>query len=141
MNDGAVKKMRENSTSDYSFKPYDESNGYTPPLHEGTVNQRLLTAEQSGGSVSVVHGVIQPDGTALAHFHNRSSQLLYIIDGVCEVILGDDHISMAPGDTVLIPPGVCHKVKVTSDSPLKLVNVYYPALMEGDTISCKEVKE
>lgn len=107
---------------------------YSPPRHTGTQNLRLLDGQISGGKVSVVHGEIQPDGEAQPHFHKVSSQFTHILSGECILRLDDQEHQLKPGDSCFIPTDVTHQVVVTSTEPLKLINVYQPALLPEDIL-------
>lgn len=45
------------------------------------------------------------------HFHSRTEELYYVVAGAGEVTLGDTKTEVKPGDTVIIPIGVHHKIR------------------------------
>ena len=48
--------------------------------------------------------------------------------------LGESERDVAPGDTVVIPPGVTHKIWASDDAPLKLLCCCAPAYSHEDTV-------
>lgn len=111
---------------------WDDLTPYSPPAHQGTSNRRLLTGEQTGGRLSMVHGRLQPGGRAERHLHRHSAQITHILAGRCTVDLDGEIDTLGPGDTVYIAPGRRHEVVVDGDEPLELVNVYQPPLQPDD---------
>jgi mannose-6-phosphate isomerase-like protein (cupin superfamily) len=43
------------------------------------------------------------------HYHKRSTEVYYVLEGKGKLELDDETIDMKPGVTVLIPPGVRHR--------------------------------
>lgn len=123
--------MTSNNSGYHTFLIKD-LDAYTPPRHTLTENHRLLPGEYVEDKFNVVRGQIEKGGSALPHFHKISQQFLHITSGTCEVTLGDDVVSLGAGDSIFIDTEVPHKVIVTSDDPLELINVYTPALQTGD---------
>ena len=104
----------------------DRMAGYTPPLHSGTRNVRLVEAAEAGG-FEMVLGRVEPGGVAERHFHEASYQAMYVTGGRCEVALGDEPPEICgPGTIVRIPPGLEHKVTSLGPEPLEVVLVYSP---------------
>lgn len=101
---------------------------YIPPGHEGTVNIRLVD-KTFCGTFEMNLGVVQPGGEASPHLHEDEHQVIYILDGNAEVVLGDDPaVVCGPGAVIEIPPKLLHAVYVTGDRPLKALVLYSPPL-------------
>jgi mannose-6-phosphate isomerase-like protein (cupin superfamily) len=47
--------------------------------------------------------------------------------------LGDEEFSIAPGDSILIPPGTPHCLRNTGDQPLRLLCCCAPPYRHEDT--------
>lgn len=105
---------------------------YTPPLHSGTNNRRLLDTLTSGGQFSVVHGSIAQGGEAEDHYHSHSSQFVHILEGMCRLFCDGESFDLEPGDSAFIPVGVRHRVEVPNPGGVELINVYQPALEPED---------
>jgi quercetin dioxygenase-like cupin family protein len=48
-------------------------------------------------------------------------ELLYVVSGECDHLLGEDLFHLTPGSVIRIPRGVKHWAKCTSDEPLVAV--------------------
>lgn len=58
-----------------------------------------------------------------AHVHPNCSEILHVLSGSCEHLVGKKWYKMKTGDTVRIPAGVPHRAR-TLKEPLKAVIVY-----------------
>jgi len=101
---------------------------YSPPLHEGTVNRRLLPADLGAG-FEMAHGTLAPGGSASRHLHRTEWQVIYMLDGTGELEIGDEpRRALKAGDMVRIPPGTPHLFEVTGERPAKVIVIYSPPL-------------
>lgn len=101
---------------------------YIPPGHEGTVNIRLIDKDFCG-AFEVNLGVVQPGGEASPHSHETEHQVVYIIDGKADVVLGDaPAVECGPGTVIRIPPKLEHGVYAKGDRPLRVMVLYSPPL-------------
>jgi mannose-6-phosphate isomerase-like protein (cupin superfamily) len=91
-----------------------------PELH-GNVRQSLAEASIAAG------------GGSLLHRHRESEELYHILSGTGRMTLGGEEFAIAPGDTLLIPPGIPHRLRNTGDEPLRLLCACSPAYRHGDT--------
>lgn len=99
---------------------------YSPPLHDGTVNRRLVGPELGAG-VEVIQGRLEPGGTASRHLHRESWQIILFQKGRARVELGDDVVQeVGPGTVVRIPPMTPHHVEILGDEPAELLVIYSP---------------
>lgn len=73
-------------------------------------------AEQTLGVVEIEPGQRNP-----LHSHPNCEELLYVLSGTCEHLLGDEIFEMGPGSVIRIPRGVRHWARCTSDEPLRAV--------------------
>ncbi len=48
-------------------------------------------------------------GGARSHYHRKTTEVYYIMEGVGEMELGDQVYAVRPGHAILIPPGVPHR--------------------------------
>ncbi|MEE1667787.1 cupin domain-containing protein [Streptomyces sp. WAC07094] len=47
-------------------------------------------------------------GPARPHFHTRSAEMFYILDGTAQLLSGDRVVTAEQGDLVVVPPGAAH---------------------------------
>jgi len=91
------------------------------PGVQGNVNQSLAEAS------------VPPGSSTLLHRHQKSEELYHILSGSGRMTLGDEDFDVAPGDTILIPPGIAHCLHNTGDQPLRLLCCCTPAYRHEDT--------
>ncbi len=107
---------------------------YIPPGHADTVNVRLVEKDFCG-RFEMILGTVQPGGEAEPHLHETEHQVIYVIDGLCEVGLGDaPTVECGPGTVIEIPPGVMHAVVAKGDRPLRCIVLYSPPLAPRDDV-------
>jgi len=67
--------------------------------------KRLITGQDSDkNSFSVVKF-----SDAQKHYHKRTTEFYYCLDGEGVLELGDDKVALTPGTLVMIEPGVAHR--------------------------------
>ena len=99
---------------------------YSPPLHDGTVNRRLVEAGLGAG-VEVIQGRLEPGGTASRHMHREAWQIILFQKGRARVELGDGIAQeVGPGTVVRIPPMMPHYVEILGDQAAELIVIYSP---------------
>lgn len=101
---------------------------YQPPMHSGTVNRRLVSADLGAG-VEVVHGTLQPGGAGHRHSHDKEWQVIILLKGQGRLELGDEPAQLIQaGATVRIPPRTPHFFEVTGEEEAELIVIYSPPL-------------
>ncbi|MGP8246873.1 MAG: cupin domain-containing protein [Bryobacteraceae bacterium] len=58
------------------------------------------------------------------HMHPNCEELLYVLSGSCEHIIGDSKVVLHAGDLLRVPRGVKHQAIVLGDEPLRAVISY-----------------
>lgn len=84
--------------------------------------QSLAEAEVPGG------------GSTAEHFHRSSEEIYYFTGGAGVVRIGDQEADVGPGDLVVIPPGVRHKLWAAAGRPLTLLCCCSPPYSDEDTV-------
>ena len=79
-------------------EPWAETCGQIRPL-----------VEEADGAAGEVHHVEIED--AKLHFHERTDEFYYVIDGTGTMILDDEEIELHAGLVIYVPRGVKHKAK------------------------------
>jgi mannose-6-phosphate isomerase-like protein (cupin superfamily) len=67
---------------------------------------RPLVEEADGAAAEIHHVQIQD---AKLHYHERTDEFYYVIDGTGRMVLDDEEIELHPGVVVYVPRGVRHK--------------------------------
>src|SRR3972149_2307573 len=100
----------------YIVRP-EEVPSYSPPLHVGTVNRRLVGKDVNGSTrVELVLGTVEPGGVAERHTH-EVEQAMYVVEGRALVEVGDDKREVGPGTACFFPPGMPHRVGAPRPRP------------------------
>jgi len=93
----------------------------------GTTATVKLAGTDTDGRVAVVHHAVPREAGPPPHVHEREDELLYVIDGWFEFVLGDPDVWHAgtPGTLAYAPAGTLHTSRATSDG--HLLSIYTPA--------------
>lgn len=64
----------------------------------------LADSSSTGGALSTVRVSLEKgvDG-ARPHRHNRSAEMFYVLDGVVDVLAGDEIVRAEGGDVIIVP--------------------------------------
>jgi quercetin dioxygenase-like cupin family protein len=76
-------------------------------------------AAQTFGIVEIYAGQRNP-----LHYHPNAEEILYVLSGSCENIVGDRKMVLKAGDLVRIPPGIPHRAITLGKEPMRAVIVY-----------------
>ena len=71
-----------------------------------------LTADQTGGALSVVEVTEPPGAAAPLHVHHREDETFVILEGEVTFEVGGAAVSAASGDVVFAPRGIPHLYSV-----------------------------
>jgi mannose-6-phosphate isomerase-like protein (cupin superfamily) len=83
---------------------------------------------------SLAEATIPAGGATDQHFHHVSEEIYLFTSGSGRMRLGTDEAEVRAGDTVVIPPGVEHKLWASPTEDLKLLCCCAPAYRHEDTV-------
>ena len=111
------------------IKPYavhlDKAPAYCA---EDSVFTLLATAEQTGGSYSLLHQLCPRNSGPAPHAHEQD-EAVYVLEGSLILIAGADKFSAEAGSFIYVPGGAVHSFRI--DSPeSRLLNWYLPGGFE-----------
>ena len=70
---------------------------------------------------------LEPHGGQVP-WHNQDQEEVYLVlEGTCEMCLGEERQTLSRGQCVFIPPGVFHQLTNIGDTPAKMLYCYSPA--------------
>jgi mannose-6-phosphate isomerase-like protein (cupin superfamily) len=97
---------------------------------------RELAGVPSGNAVhqSLAQATVPPGGETVEHFHREAEEIYHFTAGSGRMRLGAHEAPIRVGDTVVIAPGVPHKLWNTGDDPLVLLCCCAPPYSHDDTI-------
>jgi mannose-6-phosphate isomerase-like protein (cupin superfamily) len=96
---------------------------------------RELAGVPTGNSrnQSLAEATVPPGGETEEHYHRASEEIYLFTHGGGRLRLGDEESEVAAGDTVVIPPGIPHKLWNTRAEPLRLLCCCSPPYSHDDT--------
>ncbi|MBI4020047.1 MAG: cupin domain-containing protein [Candidatus Aenigmarchaeota archaeon] len=72
------------------------------------------------------------------HKHPKENHILYVLGGKAEGMIGDVKAEVGPGQLVVIPADVPHKVKTISNGPFEFILFSTPAFDQDDIVWLEE---
>lgn len=69
-----------------------------------------------------------------AHYHEHHTELIYVLEGEGIFYLGETKQMIKAGDFIRINEGQVHSVKVTSETPLKVLSIQAPEFHGKDRV-------
>jgi mannose-6-phosphate isomerase-like protein (cupin superfamily) len=57
----------------------------------------------------------------LRHVHEATVQFYYVLDGQADVVVGDETVTLSPGEGIEIAPGAPHQMRNDSGDPLEFL--------------------
>jgi quercetin dioxygenase-like cupin family protein len=92
----------------------------------GSLFERLVGADESGGSLGVSL-VSQPPGTATPlHVHTREAEAFYLLDGTLTYRAGTETYRLEAGAFMYLPRGVAHAFRITGERPARFIGLTVP---------------
>ena len=105
---------------------------YHPANHTGTVNRRLIGAENVGArQLEVVLGVVEKGKGALPHAHPGIEQVCYMLEGRARAEVGGEACELGPGDCCFFPADMPHVFTRVSEETLRVLVIYSPPYVES----------
>jgi mannose-6-phosphate isomerase-like protein (cupin superfamily) len=97
---------------------------------------RELAGVPSGNAInqSLAEATVPPGSETVEHFHRTSEEIYYFVAGAGRMRLGAQEDDVRAGDTVVIAPGLAHKLWNTGDEPLVLLCCCSPPYSHDDTV-------
>src|SRR5215216_3593771 len=83
---------------------------------DGTLLREILSPYNAALSLrySLAHAIVKPGQTSRPH-KLRTSEVYYILEGQGMMTISDETASIAPGDTVYIPPDAVQHIQNTGN--------------------------
>ena len=91
-----------------------------------------VPGEATGGSVSIVEHTLAPGLLgAPPHRHDREDETSCVLEGRLTVQVGDDVVTVGPGEMVVKPRGIFHAFWNAGDQPVRFLEVISPGGFEA----------
>lgn len=103
-----------------------------PVPHAGGQVTMKAEKHQTGGLATVFESVHEPHSVGPArHFHERWTELFYILEGTFTFLVGEQIHKAPAGTTVVIPPRTVHAFHNAEDAPARILITVLPGGFEG----------
>lgn len=70
---------------------------------------------------------LEPNGGQVPWHNQEQEEIYFIVEGTCEMCLGEERQILSTGQAAYIPPGVFHQLTNIGDTPARMIYVYGPA--------------
>jgi mannose-6-phosphate isomerase-like protein (cupin superfamily) len=91
-----------------------------------TIRELHHTAEQS-----LAEATLEPGQATDRHYHARSEEIYFLLEGEGEMEVDGERRHVGPGDAVLIPAGARHQIR--AETPLRFLCCCAPSYSHEDT--------
>ena len=103
-----------------------------PP--DGSEVREIARPPDSARNQSLAEATIQPGGETAEHYHRAAEEIYYFVAGAGRMRLGAQEDDVRAGDTVVIAPGLAHKLFNPGAEPLVLLCCCSPPYSDEDTV-------
>jgi len=91
----------------------------------------MATIKAGAAALGVVEATVAPDfPRPAAHWHARTLESIYVLEGELAVRIAGEHATIAAGGFAAIPPETVH-ASFPGQAPVRFVNVVTPGGMES----------
>ena len=99
-----------------------------------TVLELVHPSFSEAAGQSVAEAVVPAGGETVEHYHRRSEEIYCFSSGSGRMRLGDRRLEVSAGDSVVIAPGVPHKLWAGEAEELVVLCCSAPAYSHDDTV-------
>lgn len=71
---------------------------------------------------------IPPMGSNGMHTHTDKEEIIYVLEGIGEAIIGGEVVKLEPNTAVIFPVGIPHVTNNLEDFPMKYIFIFNPVL-------------
>jgi len=101
---------------------------------DGSTIRVLLDAELGGArEQSLAEATLAPGQSIERHYHARTEEIYYVLEGEGEMEVDGGHARVGPGDAILLPPGAWHQIRATGGGELRFLCCCAPPYSHEDT--------
>jgi mannose-6-phosphate isomerase-like protein (cupin superfamily) len=86
---------------------------------------------------SLAEATVPAGGTTVEHYHRVAEEIYHFVSGAGRLRLGGEEADVGPGDTIVIAPGLRHKLWNPGPEPLVLLCCCAPPYSHDDTVLCE----
>ena len=99
----------------------------------------LISAQDSGGRMSMIETISPPSTGPTYHSHRKEDETFYVVEGEADIWLAERVYHCKAGDHVYGPSNVFHTYRNAGTGDLKLVIVYSPGGFEQSFLDTEQM--
>lgn len=103
-------------------------------LAYSTKDGSMIREISKGEQQSLAEATVAPGQTTASHFHIKTEEIYYIVQGKGVVFLEDETCEVGVGDAILISPGKRHSIYNSGTQALVFLCCCAPGYQHEDTI-------
>jgi mannose-6-phosphate isomerase-like protein (cupin superfamily) len=73
-------------------------------------------------------------GNSPKHYHAKSDEIQYIVEGSGQMWVGNERREIRPGMLIVIPKGTPHSGTIVTSGPIKAISIKIPPQGNGDVV-------
>ncbi len=105
----------------------EKANSFVGNIEELVIkNENFRKVIFTGAKSQMVVMAIPVSGEVGEEIHEHVEQTLYIVSGVCKVVLDDKEHILSGGDVVVVTPGTKHNFINVGEETVKIITTYSP---------------
>lgn len=101
--------------------------GRTYPARRRTQNLVGGASPIQATAFAMGNVTLEPNGGQVPWHNQEQEEIYFIVEGTCEMCLGEERRIVSTGQAAYIPPGVFHQLTNIGDTPARMIYVYGPA--------------
>mgnify|MGYP000996624976 CR=1 FL=1 len=105
----------------------NEIAGRTYPARRRTQNLVGGASPIQASAFAMGNVTLEPNGGQVPWHNQEQEEIYFIVEGTCEMCLGEERRIVSTGQAAYIPPGVFHQLTNIGDTPARMIYVYGPA--------------
>ena len=90
----------------------------------GVETIRLIDTEHGSVSLRVGEATLSPGAQVPTHIHHNTEEAMVVLEGTIDVLVGEERMTLGPGDSMLAPAGAVHGCRNRSGQPAKLISMF-----------------
>ena len=83
---------------------------------------------------SLAEARLPPGASTTPHYHPRTEEIYYLLNGAGRIRIGEETRDIGPGDAIAIPPGLVHTITNTGSDTLIFLCCCAPGYEHSDTV-------
>jgi len=101
------------------------------------IRELLASGNSCIRNQSLAEARLPPGLSTTPHYHPRTEEIYYILEGQGTMRVGDEVQAVGRGDAIAIPPGAEHEITNAGEAVLKFLCCCAPGYEHDDTVLTK----